>query len=102
MVMTLDIPPAVAVCPECGGWLYIDNYDDLVEEDGKIGTELVDGGMIIFCSEEDRILDAFDKEHPDDDELRRQYEHRAWQSDWQPVHDVVKEWLLVSIVRRKR
>jgi hypothetical protein len=94
--MTRDIPPVVEICPECGGWLYIDNYQDLIGVDGKLDAELIDGEMRIFCSEEESILATFDEEHPNATELRRDMEHRVWQNDWLPIHEVVKEWLLTQ------
>jgi hypothetical protein len=63
------IPSDVAVCPECGGKLYLtDDYDR--------------------TSPEPLPLDCEDEDWEDDDGV-----HRGWQSEWQPVIDKVRRHL---------
>ncbi len=63
------IPQDVAVCPECGGRLYLtDDYDR--------------------TSPEPLPLDCQDEDWEDDDGV-----HRGWQSEWQPVIDKVRHHL---------
>jgi hypothetical protein len=63
------IPQHVAVCPECGGRLYLtDDYDS--------------------TSPEPLPLDCQDEDWEDDDGV-----HRGWQSEWQAVIDKVRRHL---------
>jgi predicted nucleic acid-binding Zn-ribbon protein len=84
------VPPAVAVCPECGGRLYL----DVVEWESDSGRP-TDGGVHVDCEREP---------DPDDDSPEAEdAEHRSWQSDWMPVMDRVTAWARRHVrVRKER
>ena len=66
------VPEEIAVCPECGGrlWWQVTSTDGLRD-------------MVLDCEyEEDMGGDT---------------EHRGWQSDWQPIFDKVKRWVVAGL-----
>lgn len=73
----IDIPSAVAHCPECFGELWV----EVTEWEPATG-EITEGGFELNCSEE--ISD------PDSHSER-------WVSDWHPVENKVYQWLLDNV-----
>lgn len=69
-----ELPSDVAVCPECGGALYV-YCNAWVEETGQpIADELQ-----IECD-------------GDETDFGDGIRHRWWQSDWQAIRDHIRQW----------
>ena len=81
------IPESITVCPECNHQLHIDIYE--WDSETLIPT---DGGFHVYCISEEADIEQAEQEMPDDDEYIRQFEHRYWQCDWQPVIDKITAW----------
>lgn len=73
-----DVPEGVAVCPECGGALYV-HCNSWDTETGRPLTV----GLQVDCVAEEWIL-AQDED--------AETGHRWWQSYWQGVVDMVRQW----------
>lgn len=69
----VEVPRDVAVCPECGGDLWV------MAEAWETKTD---------CPVADSLTIECDKNTYGDGTFR----HRWWQSDWQPVRDAVTKW----------
>lgn len=65
-----EIPGSISACPECGGKLFAEAIDHIIES-GAPTT----GGLNVGCIADDDVM-----------------MHRYWQSDWQPVVDAVAKW----------
>lgn len=74
------VPEKVAVCPECGCRLYW----QVMTEDGLEDLSL-------DCENEPDVYD--------NDEAWEEDCHRNYQSDWQPIIDRVKAWIISANVR---
>lgn len=70
---TCEVPDSVAVCPECCGTLRVTSES----WDPDTGVPIA-VGIAVDCIEDEKDIEAD--------------EHRWWQSDWQPVIDVVRKW----------
>ena len=70
-----DIPQDVAKCPECSAQLHVE-FNEWETESGKPTYE----GMDLCCTEED------EEEYPES-------AHRHWQGEWQPVINVVWDYV---------
>lgn len=68
-VHLITLPKDVSICPECGNRLIVESCEWLSES----GLPTKDG-LHVYCRSEERI------------------KHRHWQSDWQPVVNVVQVW----------
>lgn len=73
----VKVPSRVAVCPECGGGLFL----QVNEWETDTGAP-TDGGIDLDCER------APDFDDPDYDDKC----HRNWQGEWQPVYDRVTAW----------
>jgi hypothetical protein len=74
------VPKQVAVCPECGGELTARATEWVA------GTrQPTESGVEIDC-----LAD-----------MEREFEHRYWQSDWQPVRDAITKWCKARSLREK-
>ncbi len=89
----IDIPQSIAVCPECGGALHLQND----EWNAKTGMP-TQSGFSLDCMHEEELLDAWADNDEDDRSIEEAGEHRHWQSDWQPVRDRIWEWLKQAAV----
>lgn len=83
----LALLPPKFKCPECGGRLIV----EVCEWSSKTGI-VTPGGALILCKAEDEELIA-----SIDDERDPEWEHRNWQSDWQPVVDTVTRFIARNV-----
>lgn len=82
------LPHPLFKCPECGEQLAFE-VDAL---DPWFGMIIGTGLRVMCCEEDEEWMRAFDAdEYP-------KWEHRWWQSDWQPVQDRIERY----VVRRCR
>lgn len=80
------VPPEIATCPECGGGLYA----EAEEWDAESGTP-TKLGLRVSCIADDENCMKW-SESTTDNRPFREVSHKCWQSDWQPVIDVVAVW----------
>ena len=82
---TLDVPLAIAVCPECGGFVEVE-CNEWTMVDGV--SKPTQGGLLIYCrSNWNRLLeDEQDGKDEEDD-------HSYAQCDWIGVHVKIYKWL---------
>lgn len=74
---SIRIGRVVAECPECGGRLFM-WCDEWECDTGK------PVGIHLDCEHEPDFIDGRHR--------AGEFEHRWWQSDWQPVIDRVEKW----------
>lgn len=77
-----EVPKDVAVCPECGGELYVYCHGWHTDTGQPIAADLQ-----INCEVEEWILE-------DDEDAETG--HKWWQSDWQPVRDAIVKWSMAD------
>lgn len=70
-----DVPEEIAVCPECGGNLT-----------WQVTTTDWLNDLSLDCE--------FEEMWDEDEKGNVGYVHRNWQSDWQPVIEAVKAWII--------
>jgi len=88
-----SVPSYVAVCPECGSTLTIQND----EWNRRTGMP-TQSGFTTNCDREEELLDKWTANDDDDRSIGEAGGHRWWQSDWQPVRDAIWNWLKMSAV----
>lgn len=74
-----EVPKEVAVCPECGGELYVYCHGWHTDTGQPIAADLQ-----IDC-ENEKVFDEDDG-----------FEHRWFQSDWQSIKDAVVKWSMAD------
>lgn len=79
--------PSRFECPECGGRLLLE-----VDEWSTSTGIPTPGGIRVMCEAEEEELARSTRRDADPD-----WQHRNWQSDWQPVHDQVERWAATRV-----
>lgn len=72
----VSVPAFIAVCPECGGAVKVSAHVWDEETGLPLAAELQ-----IDC-----VRERFDG-------VTRQWNHRWWQGEWQPVRDAIAKWI---------
>lgn len=79
-----EVPRTVAICPECGGDLFVEaEWDESTDKPTRTG-------LSVSCCVEDSSLVRWENSKHDNREFR-DVAHRHWQSDWQPIVDRIAE-----------
>lgn len=79
--------PRRFACPECGGPTLLEVH----EWSSRTGVPQ-SGGFTVHCkTEENELWKAFNED------VDYEGDHRYWQGDWLPLHDVVARWMVRNV-----